>query len=399
MNKYLNKLLLAFLLLIPMILLTSCGEKVPNTPSYKTSKSLPKYDQDSFDDYLIQTKQWIKNNRYFLSDDKQNELKANMPFELKPTRDTKLKNSNKAILLVQGLSDSPGYFKDISKVFANKGFLVRTILLPGHGTKAADLILASKEDWVKKVAHHINLLKKQNKEVWLGGFSTGANLVTSYALKDKSIKGLCLFSPAFYARSSLIGFIPIVSYFKTWLDIDDENDIYKYQSMPTHGINLYYKTSRQVQEDFENTNFDRPAFFVLSKDDSVVNYQKTIDIFKNKFTNKSSKFLLYANEKEVDKTIINDKRIKVYNSNRPDLQISNFSHMSILFSKTNPHYGKDGSYLMLNNGQEDKVFTNKANTWYSSWGTNKDGLYHARLTWNPYFKELSEEIKQFGSNE
>lgn len=390
MNINYSKILWAFLLLTTAIFMTSCSEKIPNTPSYKTSENLPRYTQDNFDMYLKDTRKYLKQNRYFLSDNKKAELEANMPFEIKAS-----KSSNKVILLVQGLSDSPAYFRDISKVFVKEGFTVRSILLPGHGTKAADLLLASKKDWEDIVAHHVALLKKQNKEVWLGGFSTGANLVTSYALKDESIKGLYLFAPAFHARSNLISLIPIVTYFKTWLDIDDENDTHKYQSMPSHGINLYYKTSVQVQKDLTQNTFKRPTFFVFSKDDSVVNYEKTIEIFKSKFTNKNSKFILYAKEN----TKIDDKRIKIYNSYRPDLKISNFSHMSILFSEQNSHYGKEGSCFMLNNGQEDKKFISRSKTWYSSWGTNIDGKYHARLTWNPYFKQLAQEIKEFGLNE
>ncbi len=397
MKNYFFKYLLAFFILFIPFIFTSCV-KTPDIPAFKSSKSLPKYDQENFDLYLSDTKKWLLENRNFITENKNQELDLVMPFELKPNNSS----SKKAILLVHGLTDSPAYYKDISKVFTNNGFLVRTILLPGHISKPADLMLPSLKDWENVVKHHINLLKKENYEIWLGGFSTGANLVTSYAIDDKSIKGLYLFSPGFYSKSKVIVFSPFVSYFMDWLDIDEENNILKYESMPMNEVNLYYKTTLKVQEKFQNKVFDRPAFFVFSKDDSVIDYEKTVEIFQKKFTNEKSKFILYANineTKEEMKNLLDNKRFKVYNSYLPEKRISNFSHLSVMFSKDNAYYGENGNYIMLNNGQKDKKFISRNKTCFSSWGYNVDGLYHARLTWNPYFNELKNDINEFLKDE
>lgn len=388
MKNYFFKILLAFFILFTSIFFTSCSQKIPDTLAFKASKSLPKYDQENFDEYILETKKWLLENRYFISENKEKELQSILPFEIKPKNNT----SKKAILLVHGLTDSPAYYRDISKIFVKNGFLVRSILLPGHTSKPADLMLPKLQDWENVVIHHINLLKKQNYDIWLGGFSTGANLVTSYAVDDKSIKGLYLFSPGFFSKSNLIMFTPFVNLFKDWLDIDEENNMYKYESMPMNAVNLYYKTTLRVQDKLEKKAFDRPTFFVFSKDDSVINYEKTMNIFKEKFTNKDSKFILYANANEIS---VNDNRVKTYNSYLPNQRITNFSHLSVLFSPQNVYYGKNGEYIMLNNGQEDKKFISRDKTWFSSWGVNAEGIYHARLTWNPYFNELQKDIESF----
>lgn len=69
------------------------------------------------------------------------------------------------------------------------------------------------------VSHHIKLLEKEVDELWFGGFSTGANFVTSYALEnEKDISGLLLFSPGFASnQSTLLPLSGIGTYFKTWL--------------------------------------------------------------------------------------------------------------------------------------------------------------------------------------
>lgn len=58
-------------------------------------------------------------------------------------------------------------------------------LLPGHGSRPADLMLPDFDDWENIVAHHADLLSAEVEEHWLGGFSTGGNLVMSQALTDE----------------------------------------------------------------------------------------------------------------------------------------------------------------------------------------------------------------------
>ncbi|MEZ9465093.1 alpha/beta hydrolase, partial [Vibrio splendidus] len=76
--------------------------------------------------------------------------------------------NGKAVLLVHGLGDSPYSFKDIATHLAEQGYLVRTVLLPGHGSRVGDLMQPSLEDWQGVVAHHTQLLEQEYDSVWLG---------------------------------------------------------------------------------------------------------------------------------------------------------------------------------------------------------------------------------------
>nr|WP_232312746.1 alpha/beta fold hydrolase [Enterovibrio coralii] len=369
-------------------LLTGCL-RAPDEPLYQTSDSLPAYEQATFEEYVQETKQWLEENRVFLTNNEQTEIDANTPFELKPKDGT---TPRKGVLLVHGLGDSPFYFRDIAAALAEQGFLVRTILLPGHGSRPGDLILPAFDDWNAVVEHHAELLAEQVDDVWLGGFSTGGNLVTAYAAKHENIEGLLLFSPAFAPKDTLHVMAPVANYFVDWLDIDPhENNYTRYATLATNGAALYSESVEQVSDLLSAKPYDKPVMIAISESDSVLNANETAELFKTTFTNPQSQLVWYGNS-----TVKGDSRIVSLSSSLPEKRISTFSHMSVLFSPANPYYGEKGTQLVCDNGQsveaEAQCPTSNA-LWYSSYDYLVDGKIHARLTWNPYFEELEKTIE------
>ena len=87
--------------------------------------------QSSFEQYVKETSQWIERNRRFATPDHQVELSHQVPFEIKP-----VKPNGKGILMIHGFTDSPYNFHDIANRLAERGFLVRAVVLPGHGVFA-----------------------------------------------------------------------------------------------------------------------------------------------------------------------------------------------------------------------------------------------------------------------
>ena len=323
--------------------LTGCVQP-PDSPAFKPSQETPEYTQESFDLYIEETRNWLDANRAFITNDHEKEINANAPFELKPE---KTLNKTKAVLLVHGLGDSPYSFIDIAPLLAEQGFLVRVILLPGHGSKPADLMSVEVADWINTVEHHTQLLKSEVDEVWLGGFSTGGNLVTSYAIDDKSIEGLLLFSPAFQSDSSLVALAPIASKFLDWADIDPVDNYVRYDSLTFNAAGVYYQTSKRVRDQLQATQFNRPVLVTLSTDDSVLNSQTILGLFESRFTHPDSKLIWYSNESDS-----RDSRVNQLNSRLPKHKISNISHMAPLFAPDNTHYGINGAYRMCNNGED-----------------------------------------------
>lgn len=362
----------------------------PDGPLFQSSNQLPEYQQASFAEYINDTRQWLQNNRFFLTEEKHTEIEVNMPFELSPEEKSSI---SKGILLVHGLGDSPFYLKDIAQVLVEQGFLVRTILLPGHGSRPADLLLPIFNDWEKIVEHHTELLAQQVDDVWLGGFSTGANLVTTLASDNETVNGLLLFSPALAPRDSLYFLAPLVNRFSDWLDIDPhENNYTRYATLATNGAALFSRSVKNVNASLLKKPYDKPVLIVISESDSVIDSEKVVELFKTKFTHPRSRLIWYGQEKRTD-----DSRIISLSSSMPEKRISTFSHMGVLFSPDNAFYGKDGSQLVCDNGQSEeaeKECPTSDNLWYSSFDYIEDGKIHARLTWNPYFNDLVETISK-----
>lgn len=346
-------------------------------PAFEKAQQLPNHAQESFAQYVDDTKQWLAQNRLFITDNKTAELELVAPKEYQPE-----KPNGQGVLLVHGLGDSPYSFTDIATHLSEQGYLVRTILLPGHASKVGDLQLPTLKDWQGVVHHHIELLKKDTDSVWLGGYSTGANLVTSEALDDDSINGLLLFSPALQPNSSAVQFAGLASYFITWADQDPEDNPLRYNSLPMSAAAVYYQTSAVVQQQLEHAKYDKPVFMLLSEGDKVISTQYAIDTFSHTMTNPNSHLVWQGEHK------LSDARSTQFTMKLPEQRISNGSHMGLLFSPNNPNYGVHGTNLICSNGQAVEIqCTNRDDLWFSAWGYVEPNKVHARLTYNPYFEQ------------
>ncbi|NOI76061.1 lysophospholipase [Vibrio coralliilyticus] len=348
-------------------------------PAYDKADTLPEYQQNSFQEYIADTKTWLTENRLFLTGNQQQELAQVLPREYVPSEP-----NGQGVLLVHGLGDSPYSFTDIATHLAEQGYLVRTVLLPGHGSKAGDLLLPSLEDWQGVVHHHIGLLKQDTDSIWVGGYSTGANLVTYEALSDEDINGVLLFSPAFEPGSTTVKFAELASYFITWADQDPEDNPLRYNSLPMSAAAVYYQTSAQVRDKLATANYDKPVFMLMSEADSVIDTQFSIDTFTQKMKNPNSR-IVWQGERD-----LTEPRSTRFSMNLPEQRISNGSHMGLLFSPNNPNYGINGTNIICSNGQEETDAAKCAQgeqVWYSAWGYTEPGKIHARLTYNPYFDE------------
>ncbi|WP_067521469.1 alpha/beta hydrolase [Endozoicomonas ascidiicola] len=317
-------------------------------------------------------------------------MKANLPFEVKPLGSPA---QRRGILLIHGLGDSPWSFVDISQSLAEQGFLVRTVLLSGHGTRPADLINADFRDWQTLVEKQVALLKQEVDEVYLGGFSTGGNLAFLYAEKDNDIRGLMLFSPGFQTDEPLISLTPAAALFRDWLRSEvpgTQTNIARYFQTPTNGFAQYYQTSKRVLDSLEDDDFDRPVFMVLTEHDSVLEVNEIRRLFNERFTHPDNRLMWFGSEPSA----ATDREI-VVNGRMPEFRISNMSHMGILFSPENSYYGINGTERICRNGQEvldAMAFCQQGNpVWYSAWGYQEEGKVHARLTFNPVFEQMMEE--------
>ena len=341
--------------------------------------------QSSFLSYQQQTRDFVAAHRRFQTLQKEDELRWNTPQEWRPADGS----TAKGILLIHGLGDSPGSFSDVGPALAAQGFVVRTVLLPGHGTRPADMLNVSVDDWRRIVREQADILGRDVDRLYLGGFSTGGNLALEYAIQHPDAKGVLLFSPALKSSTGYDFLAPTVSLFRDWLRppsaIFPQQIATRYLRVPTNGFAQFWYTSAAVQALLKKHPYDKPVLMVLTEHDSVLDTGWILNQFDARFIHPASRVIWYGSPQP---QVAQNPRVLVRADYLPEERISQFSHMSVLFSPDNPLYGRKGRERLCANGQDElaaKACLNGDEVWYSDWGYQQPGKIHARLTWNPWF--------------
>jgi hypothetical protein len=232
-------------------------------------------------------------------------------------------------------------------------------------------------------------LKHDVDQVWLGGFSTGANLVLDRAYADPEIAGLLLFSPGF--KSFPFDWLaPLASRVRPWMVTPDgaheAQNAVRYMNVPTNGFSQFYRTSTRARWLLRERTYDKPVFMVVAEHDSVLDTDYLMSAFQTRFSNPRSGLVWYG---EPPSGSEDEPRLLARRDRLPELRISQFSHMGVMFSPSNPLYGVEGRVRICMNGQEEaqeRACAAASAVWWSDWGYREEGKTHARLTFNPYFQ-------------
>ncbi|WP_295477576.1 alpha/beta fold hydrolase [uncultured Pseudomonas sp.] len=339
----------------------------------------------AFERYRQTTLQLLRDTRDFQTPDHATELAWNAPQQWRPTG-----TPRGGILLVHGLGDSPWSFHDIGQSLADQGYLVRSVLLPGHGTRPEDMLEVTLEQWQQVVREQAAQLTREVPRIYLGGFSTGANLVLDYAYEHEEIAGLVLFSPAFRSDSEYVWLTPWISWARPWLAKPHENGRpmqtpVRYLNVPTNGFAQFHRSSLLARQRLEQAPYNKPVFVAITEHDSVLDTAFVLDTFNQRFSHPASRLLWYGSNPA---PAARSPRVLVRDDHLPQLRISQFSHMGLLFSPENPLYGAQGSQRICWNGQTPQDMARclaGEPVWYSDWGYREPGKVHTRLTFNPYY--------------
>jgi alpha-beta hydrolase superfamily lysophospholipase len=194
-----------------------------------------------------------------------------------------------SVLLVHGLSDSPYVMHSLAETFFAQGYYVLVLRLPGHGTIPSGLLQVTWEDWYAAVdlaARHAAQQGGPGKPFLVGGFSTGAALVTLYTLRGLEEDALpkpsrlTLLSPAIgisklAVLTNIVSGLSFIPWFEKsrWTDVQPEYDPYKYNSFPVNAANQIYKLTRELRR----TLLDAKAKGRLQSMPPVTVFQSLID--------------------------------------------------------------------------------------------------------------------------
>lgn len=362
-------------------------------------------DSLAFSDYIANTRNMIATaHREFLNGKVKTKKRisivdANSPFEWRPSEQYKSASGKykKGILLIHGLLSSPFATRDIGNYFYKKGYLVRSILLPGHGTVPGDLLEVEREAWYAAAEYGYRKITEQAEDISVMGISIGGTLAATLAYKHNSIEALYLITPSIKLRSK---YVFIANLFRqlsklhtpsAWYSLADDHDYAKYESFP---YNLAYQANG-VTKDFaklrEKRRLEIPIFMALAGHDETVNSLAAEKFFLEQ-PNAKSKLIIYDNTSK----LFNDPRVEYRSSFYPHENILNFSHVCIQNSPDNEHYGRNGDYVPKLSIPDQKHPNGHKVIYKGSLASEDVTKYHLhRLTYNPDFHNMLLRLDDF----
>ncbi|MDH3660515.1 MAG: alpha/beta fold hydrolase [Alphaproteobacteria bacterium] len=211
------------------------------------------------------------------------------PFELRPQPKGKDCKGNaeaeydRGVLLIHGLNDTAFSMWDLGARFAKACYLVRAILLPGHGTVPGDLLNVGPRAWRDAVAKAVWSFRGEADRLVIAGFDLGAVLALDAALDlamppEVELDGVVLLAPAFnYDPPSFAPAAVGPAGNALWGEVFEKHSSFRYHSIA--------KPSIAATERLGSALLDRqaplhvPLFMVLSAEDAVTDAEAARDWF------------------------------------------------------------------------------------------------------------------------
>lgn len=350
----------------------------------------------NFQDYITKTQQLITDIRAEYHKKNELAITTNSPFELRPNGLLANQKTKYGILLLHGLFDSAFCLRDIGQYLFEKNCLVRSILLPGHGSIPGDLLSVQLEEWIKAMRFGIESLKNEVDKIIAIGFSTGGGLALLDALAHQDINGLILFAPAIQIKTP---FSAIINGYKllnrhfpklAWFHIDKDEDYARYESFTVNAAHQVYLLTKKIKQLLKQKNCAIPVMTIATDADEVVSTNAIINLHKA-INHPDKQFLLYSNKNNK-----NPENTMLRNSAYPDEKIIDFSHISLTYAPSNPHYGRSGDYT---DPPFAKLFVHKHKHHTKFKGAitrkNLNNYNLQRLTFNPDFDFMVNKMHQF----
>lgn len=395
---------------------TSSSDRSTSPTASSDPKSVNRYQPASrqlkpqpdlnFDDYLSYVHQHLQRYRVPVKGfDREAQLTWNLPFERRPAPFC-TQSEIRGMLWVHGLNDSPYVFRELIESLPESQCLwVRTILLQGHGTRPGDMIEASAKDWQRSVSIRAQeLVEVTGHPIYLGGFSTGGALVTSWALDHpRDVSGLITVAPAWALNGSVERYLwlaPVAAWFMDFVKTEEELNPVKYGTLAMNAAAQIGEVLDQVQSRLSTQmNWPFPVVMLTAESDSVINVDVLANYFKRSARVNGSRWIMFHDRRATlpdwwDETTMTD-----WPGYFPDLHILNISHMSLNFSRDNQLYGEKGplSRCIEPHGMSSAqcIQLPESQLWFSAWRPGESGPPTSRLTWTPYFKQWVGVIRDF----
>jgi alpha-beta hydrolase superfamily lysophospholipase len=272
------------------------------------------------------------------------------PFELVPPRGrcqrgTDGRHAN-AALLIHDLGGTPYEMRDLGRALVERCYLVRAILLPGHGTVPGDLLEVNYGQWIEATRSGVASFEGEAEQVVLVGFGLGATLAVHHALSappesDPALGGLVLLAPALATDPPLDWWRAPGGYSQLgpegrWARLLLDYDPVRYESLPR---NAGTQRARLVDEVAGDALLDLPVFLAISADDVEVDPGAAHEWFCSRLSG-PRRLIWYttAPAPRAECSFVSERP----SAAAPD--ILDLSHIGLPIAPENPRYGANGAY-------------------------------------------------------
>lgn len=104
-------------------------------------------------------------------------------------------NGPHGVLVLHGYTGCPQSMRSLAEAFADAGFSVELPLLPGHGTKLADLVTTRFDDWLAAADETYRRLAAHCDRTVVAGLSMGGTLTLQLARRYPEVAGAVVINP------------------------------------------------------------------------------------------------------------------------------------------------------------------------------------------------------------
>jgi len=337
-------------------------------------------------------------------------LEMRSPFEISESPLCPQDSPRTGYLLLHGLTDSPYLLTAVARSLAGRSpcTVVRSVLLPGHGTVPGDSLDVHRDEWREITRYGVNSFQGRIDELYLVGYSAGATLAVEYAdqHRDESLlAGLILLSPAFGFPDASVALSPYLRWFTRWLGPQQEQDAAKYETLAINAGAEFYLLVQELNLPAMPV-LNLPVFMVVSGADSTVDVAAAEEFFCEKVSEGQRQLVWYSSINNSELPTLGCSGIKVESVSEERFRLVSLSHVGLTMPANDPHYGADAGYrqcLHYSDNAERMLTCNNDDirTVYGERSLLDEGLYNGRLmrraTFNPLFAVMMQQVDCFFS--
>lgn len=405
-------------LMLVLLLLSACGDMPEHLAPTGFAVTAPSQ-VVSFDQYLVDTRSQLQQALSKVYERAQGNpfgdayplartLEMRAPFEIREAPSCAPEAERTGYLLLHGLTDSPYLLSAVARTLAGRSpcSVVRSVLLPGHGTSPGDSLAVHRDEWRQITRYGVDSFRDRVDELYLVGYSAGATLAVEYAHQhrdDDLLAGLVLLSPAMALPDASVRLAPYVRWFVDWLGVEQERDAAKYETLAINAGAEFYRLVTELNWPAMPA-LEIPVAMAISGADTTVDVYAAEQFFCDKAPSSRRQLLWFSAADGSHDSRLNCAGTLKQTVADAEQRTVSVSHVGVSMPATDPHYGRDAGYRQCLHYRDmperfAQCLSDDVDTVYGERSLLVDGLFEGRLlrraTFNPAFHPMMQQIDCF----